>query len=438
MDASPIIQLVVIIILLFLSAFFSSSETALTTVSRLKLRTLADEGSKRAKKVLSVTENSGKLLSTILIGNNIVNISASALTTTFCTDFFGSKFIGAATGLLTLLVLIFGEITPKTLATRYSVQLSMVFVYPISFLMLVFTPAIWLLNIITGIIFKILRVDPDDSGNIITESELRTIVNVSHEEGVIEPEEKFMISNVVDFGDALSKDIMIPRTDIVCADVLSTYDELVKLFMSETYSRIPIYEESRDNIIGILYLKDLFFYSETNDMEYFDLRSILRKPVFVYEYQKTSQIFADMKTASSSMVIVLDEYGVTSGIITMEDLVEEIVGDIRDEYDDDEKDFIKKLSENEYDIDASIKLDDLNDSLNTSLSSDDYDSLAGFVIELLDKLPDEGEEADYRNIHFKVTRVNKNRIERIKLTITETDDTDDDSDRDRYNEDPAD
>lgn len=419
MDTSPIIQLIIVIILLALSAFFSSSETALTTVSRIKLRSLAEEGSKAAKKVLSVTENPGKLLSTILIGNNIVNISASALTTTLCTAVFGNKFVGIATGILTILVLIFGEITPKTLAARYNVQLSMIFVYPISILMFLLTPAIWLLDRVTGLIFKIMRLDTSGNGETMTESELRAIVNVSHEEGVIEKEERFMISNVVDFGDALSKDIMIPRTDMVCADVTSTYEELVDIFKSETFSRIPIYEESKDKVIGILYLKDLFFYSQLHDMKNFDLKKILRKPLFVYEYQKTSQIFADMKTSSVTMAIVLDEYGITSGIITMEDLIEEIVGDIRDEYDDYENDFIKEIETNKYDIDASIKLDDLNDALNTKLTSDDYDSLAGFVIELLDRLPDEGDTASFKNIDFKVTKMHKNRIERIILTINE-------------------
>ena len=419
MDASPIIQLVIILILLALSAFFSSSETALTTVNKHKLRTLVDEGNKRAAKVIKVTENSGKLLSTILIGNNIVNISASSLATTLCTRVLGNKYIGIATGVLTLFVLIFGEITPKTLATRYSIKLSLMFVYPISILMVIFTPIIWLLNILTGIIFKILRVNPNENANAMTESDLRTIVDVSQEEGVIEQEERFMISNVVDFGDALSKDIMIPRTDVICADVNSTYEELVELFMEETYSRIPIYEESKDHIIGLLYLKDLFFYTQKNDMRYFDLRSILRKPLFVYEYQKTSQIFADMKTSSVTMAIVLDEYGITSGIITMEDLIEEIVGEIRDEYDENENDVIRKLAEDTYDVDASIKLDDLNDALHTDLHSEDYDSLAGFVIEVMDKLPSEGEETDYNNLHFKVAQVNRNRIERIILTIHE-------------------
>ncbi|MBE5947083.1 MAG: HlyC/CorC family transporter [Lachnospiraceae bacterium] len=419
MDTSPIIQLVIVVILLALSSFFSSAETALTTVNRIKLRSLADEGKKSASKVLSVTENPGKLLSTILIGNNIVNISASALTTTLCTEVFGNKYVGIATGILTLLVLIFGEITPKTLASRYAVQMSTVFVYPISILMVILTPAIWLLDGITGFIFKLFRLDKSNSGNAMTESELRAIVNVSHEEGVIEPEERFMISNVVDFGDALSKDIMIPRTDMICADVTSSFDELVEIFKSETFSRIPIYEESKDKVIGILYLKDLFFYSQTRDTKDFDARSILRKPVYVYEYQKTSQIFADMKTSSVTMAIVLDEYGVTSGMITMEDLIEEIVGDIRDEYDDYENDFIKEVSKNKYDVDASIKLDDLNDALGTTFASDHYDSLAGFVIEILDRLPDEGDKASYKNIDFVVTSVHKNRIERITLTINE-------------------
>ena len=417
LDGSPILQLVIIIILLILSAFFSSSETALTTVSKLKLRARADEGSKRAKMVLKVTDNPGKLLSTILIGNNIVNISASALTTTLCTNLFGSKFLGISTGILTLLVLIFGEITPKTLATQYSLGLSMIFVYPIYWLMIILTPLVWLLNILTGIIYKILRVDPNTNNDVMTESELRTMVDVSHEDGVIETEERLMISNVVDFKDALCKEVMIPRADIICADANSTYEELVKIFMSESYSRIPIYEENKDHIIGILYLKDLFYYSQVNDLEYFDLRSILRKPVLVYEHQKTSQVFADLKTSSVTMAIVVDEYGVTSGIITMEDLIEEIVGDIRDEYDGDEINLIKKLEDNKYDIEASIKLGDLNDAIGTNLTSDNYDSLGGFVIEIMDKLPKEGDEATFENIDFLVKSVIKNRIDRVVVTI---------------------
>ncbi len=411
------IQLIIVIALLLLSAFFSSAETALTVVSPIKLRTQAEEGSRSAAKVLKVTENKRKLLSTILIGNNIVNISASAMTTTLCTEAFGSRYLGYATGLLTLLVLIFGEITPKTLASYYSVGMSKVFVYPISVLMVILTPVIFLLDIITGAFFKLFRIPTEGNGNTITESELRTIVEVSHEEGVIEKEERFMISNVVDFGDALSKDIMIPRADVVCADVNSTYEDIVKLFVTETFSRIPIYEESRDNIIGILYLKDLFILSEKKGAENFNMRRLMRKPLFVYEYQRTAQIFADMKTSSVSMAVVLDEYGTTTGIITMEDLIEEIVGEIRDEYDADEEKYIVRLDDDTYDIDASTRLDDLNDALGTKLTSEHYDSLAGFVIEIMDKLPTEGETATHQNLHFTVTKVTKNRIERVTVKI---------------------
>lgn len=411
------IQLIIVLILLILSGFFSSAETALTTVNRMKLRTLADQGNKKARKVLKVTENSSKLLSTILIGNNIVNLYASALTTTLCTSLFGNKYIGIVTGILTFLILIFGEITPKTLASLYAVQLSMFAVYPISWLMTILTPVIWVLNILTSGIFRLLHVDPNAQEQTITEAELRTIVDVSHEEGVIEPEEKFMISNVVDFGDGLCKEIMIPRADVISADVYSTYEELVEIFKEETYTRIPIYEEQKDNIIGILNIKDLFFYREMRDLQYFDLRSILRKPLFVYEYQKTSQVFADMKTSTDSMAIVLDEYGSACGIITMEDLIEEIVGDIRDEYDADENNFIRELGDATYDIDASIKLDDLNDRLHSHFESEDYDSLAGFVIELFDKIPSEGETISCKQAQISVTKVERNRIERVTLRL---------------------
>ena len=415
-----VVKLVIVILLLILSAFFSSAETALTTVSQIKLRSLAERGSKSAEKVIKCTENKSKLLSTILIGNNIVNLTASALTTTLCTEAFGNKYLGFATGILTFLVLVFGEIIPKTIASCHSVGMSKAFVYPISVLMVILTPVIFLLDIITGLIFKLLRIPQGNNEDVITESELRTIVDVSHEEGVIEPEERFMISNVVDFGDALSKDIMIPRADVVCADVNSTYDEMVELFIKETFSRIPIYEESRDNIIGILYMKDLFFFSEKKGAEQFNMKRLMRKPLFVYEYQRTAQIFSDMKTSSVSMAVVLDEYGVTTGIITMEDLIEEIVGEIRDEYDADEEKYIIRVDDDTYDIDASIRLDDLNDALSTNLSSDNYDSLAGFVIERMDKLPGEGEETDYENLHFRVMKVAKNRIERVLVKIEKT------------------
>jgi len=419
MEPSAIIQLVILIVLLVLSGIFSSAETALTTVNRNKLRALSEEGHKRAKLVYKMTDDSSKLLSTVLIGNNIVNLSASALATTFCTELFGSKFVGVATGILTFLILIFGEITPKTLATIHSLPMSLFYAYPTAFLMMIFTPVIWILNKLSGIIFRIIGIDPNANPNQMTESELRTILDVSKEEGVIEKEEQKMITNVVDFGDALSKDIMIPRTDMSCVDVNCSLEQLVEIVQEENYSRFPVYEESKDHIIGILNVKDLFIYKEQHKDKQFNIKDIMRKPLFVYEYQRTAKIFADMKTSAVTVCIVLDEYGAAAGLITMEDLVEEIVGDLRDEYDDDEANLIKKLNDNTYSIDGSIKLDDLNDAIGTNIKSEDYDSIGGYIIELLDRLPKEKDTVADDEVSLKVLKLEKNRVLRVELKINE-------------------
>lgn len=424
MDPSSVIQLIILIILIFLSGLFSAAETALTTVSVNKLKALLDEEDirtrkkRKAERVLKLKEDPAKFLSAILIGNNIVNLSASALTTLFVTNVFGSRFIGAATGILTFLVLILGEITPKSLATLYNLPLSLFYSGPVKFLMVIFTPVIFVLNKISRGIFFILHIDPDKNPDQMTEGELRAVVDASHEEGVIEQEEKKMITNVVDFGDAISKDIMVPRADMICADINSTIADILQMLKEETYSRIPIYEESKDHIIGILHMKDLMLaISKDGISDKIDIKKLIRKPVFVYEYQRTAQIFADMKTSSVSMCIVLDEYGITAGLITMEDLIEEIVGDIRDEYDESEDDIIKEIAPGHYDVAGALKLDDLNDAAGTDLESENYDSLAGYIIELLDRIPKEGDEVSDGNVKFKVTKTEHNRVERVELII---------------------
>lgn len=416
MDPSDYLASCLLVVLLVLSGFFSSAETALTTVSVNKLKTVMDEGGRKGKKaalVLKMRENSSKLLSTILIGNNVVNISASALATVLSTKLFGSRFVGLATGILTLLVLVFGEVVPKTLASLNNLSMSLTFSRPIYILMVVLTPAIWVLNVICRGIFFILRVDPDKNPDQMTESELLKIVDVSSEEGVIETSEKEMINNVVDFGDAVAKDIMIPRADMICVDVNSTYDEIMELVAEENYSRFPVYEESRDHIIGILNIKDLVISNIQNKNVI--VRDIMREAAYVYEYQRTAQIFADMKGLSVTMCIVLDEYGISAGLITMEDLVEEIVGEIRDEYDDYEDEMIKELGDGHFAIDGSVKLDDINDAIGTELGSENYDSLGGLMIEILDRLPEEGEEVTVGDVKLKCTRIEKNRVERVEL-----------------------
>ena len=420
MDPGSIVQLIVLIILIILSGFFSAAETALTTVNVNKLRALSDEGGRRGKKALRVIkmrDNSSKLLSAILIGNNIVNLSASALATLLATNLFGKAWVGAATGILTFIILILGEITPKTLATLYNVQLSLFFGAPVAFLMVILTPVIWILNKLSRGLFMLMRINPDENPNQMTEGELLAVLDASNGEGVIEPEEKKMITNVVDFGDALSKDIMIPRADMVCVDTKAGFDDIIAILEEDSFSRLPVYSESKDKIIGILNIKDMVLYREKHGKENFSVEKVMREPVYVYEYQRTAQIFSDMKTSSVTMCIVLDEYGITAGLITMEDLIEEIVGDIRDEYDDSEDELIKNIGENKYDVDASIKLDDLNDAIGTRLFSDNYDSVGGLVIELLDRLPDEGDAVVQKETSIRVTSVGRNRVERVELSI---------------------
>lgn len=422
-----VLQFVILIILLFLSAFFSSAETALTTVNKIRIRSMMEEGNKRARTVNDVTEDSGKMLSAVLIGNNIVNLTASSLSTTLTQEVFGNKFIAYATGILTLLILIFGEITPKTLATIHSEKLALAYGPIIKFLMWFLTPAIWFVNTLSMLVLKLMRVDPNSKGATITENELRTIVEVSHEEGVIETEEKRMITNLFDFGDSQARDVMIPRIDMTFADINSTYQEIIDIFRAEKYTRLPVYEDSTDNVVGIINVKDLLLYDSHED---FNVRDILREPYYAYEFKKTSELMDELKKTSNNITIVLDEYGSTVGMITLEDLLEEIVGEIRDEYDEDEKDLIEKISDTEYIIAGMTKLDDFNELANTHLQSDEYDSIGGFIIELLDRLPEAGDKVTLSGLELTVDKIDKNRIKSVHVILkpeeedSETDDTD--------------
>lgn len=413
-----ILQIVILIILLILSAFFSSAETALTTVNKMRMRTLADDGNKRARKVLAITDNKSKMLSAILIGNNLVNIYASSLVTTLSADLFGSEWIALATGLLTLFILIFGEISPKTVSTLKAEKISLAYCGIISGLMWILTPVIIVINAFSMGFLTILGIDTKKKEQSITEDDLRTIVDVSHEEGVIESDEREMINNVFDFGDSQAKDVMIPRIDMTCASIDSTYKEIIDIFRAEKYTRLPIYKDSVDNVIGIINVKDLLLYSPDDD---FHVSEILREPYYTYEFKKTSELMEELKKTSNNITIVLDEYGSTVGMITLEDLLEEIVGEIRDEYDDDEEDSIIKINDNEYLIDGMAKLDDINDVLNTDFESEDYDSVSGLVIEKLDRIPADGDEIELPNARIVVEHTDKNRIDKLHLYIEQSD-----------------
>lgn len=417
MDTDGVIQCISLVVLLLLSAFFSASETALTTVNRIKLESLAEEGNKSAKTVLKLLDKPLKMLSTILIANNVVNLSASSLATTIAIKLWGNTYVALATGVLTFLVLIFGEITPKTMATTKSEKMALNVGSIIFFLSKIFTPIIYIVDLFANGILKLFRIDPKEARTAMTEYEFRTIVEASHEDGVLESEERQMIYNVVDLGDSLAKDIMIPRVEMACVNVEATYEELKEVFDKEKFTRIPVFEESTDNIIGIINMKDLLF---LDNPEQINIREVMREANFTFEHKKTSDLLAEMRQNSIPMVLVLDEYGDTVGLITLEDLLEEIVGEIRDEFDEEEKERIQEIGEMEYLVEGSLKLDDLNDAIGTSFDSEDYDSIGGLIIEKLDHLPEAGEAAELDDgTTLQVMEMDKNRIDKVKVTLPE-------------------
>ena len=415
MDTSGVIQLVSIVILIFLSAFFSSAETALSTVNRVRMRTLEEEGNKRAARVNKILDHYSKMISTILIGNNIVNLSASSLTTTLAMRI--NFTVGIATGILTIVVLLCGEIVPKTWAVLCSEKLALAYCNIIYLLMQVLTPVIFVVDLLSHGIMKLLHIDPNKKASTMTESELKTYVDVSHEDGVIESDEKEMIYNVFDLGDATAKDIMVPRVHVTFADVESTYDELIDIFREDKFTRLPVYKDSQNNIVGIINMKDLLLYDKNEE---FVIDHFLRKPHFTYETKSISDLLVEMKDSTFNIAIVLDEYGDMAGLITLEDILEEIVGEIHDEYDEKEDELVQKISDREYIIEGSMHLDDVNDHLDTELDSEDYDSLGGFIIEHLDRLPVAGDEVITEDgIRLIVEKLDKNRIEKVHVYLPE-------------------
>ena len=418
MDSSIAFQAVAILILIALSSFFSSAETAMTTVNKIRIQSLAEQGNKRAVILEKIISNSPKMLSTVLIGNNIVNMSVSSLMTTLTIKILGNAYVGITTGILTLLILIFGEITPKNLATIHAEKLSLAYSRIIYGLMILLTPVVFIVNKITEGVLVILHVNPDEKANAMTEHELRTLVNVGEKDGVIENEEKQMIYNVFDLGDAIAKDVMVPRVNVTFADIDSSYDELIDLFREDKFTRLPVYQETKDNVVGTINMKDLLLYD--NKKSEFQIKDILREAYFTYEYKSISELLVEMRQASFNIAIVLDEYGETSGLITLEDILEEIVGEIHDEYDENEEENIKAVGEHEYIIEGSTNLDDLNDSLELNLESEDYDSLGGFIIEKLDRLPKAGDSVVTEDgIRMVVEKLDKNRIETVHLYLPE-------------------
>lgn len=418
MSYDTVMQLAFLILLLLLSAFFSSAETALTTVNRIRIMNLAQSGNSRAKTALKVLDAQSKMLSCILIGNNLVNISASSLATTLTIRLFGSRAIGLTTGLLTLLVLIFGEITPKNAANVSSEKLTLRYAGIIRFLMLIFTPLIFLVNLLAGGAMKLLHISKDGGDAAVTEEEILTMVNVSHEDGETTSEEREMINNIYDFTDQCARDICVPRADMISVSVDDDYAAVAEIYRSQHFTRLPVYEKERDHIVGILNIKDFCF---VEDKAHFTPRDLMYDPYYTYETKKVPELMVEMRDNASGVTIVLDEYGYAVGMITFEDIIEEVVGEIRDEYDEDEKDLIRRISDRHYLVAGSVKLDDLNDATQLDLHSDEYDSIGGYLIEQLGHLAVRGDRVTTPDSLILIAdKVNRNRILKVRIILPDT------------------
>lgn len=411
MSTKNLIQLIVIIIGIILSAFFSSSETALTSVNVFKIRQMEKNGVEKAPLVKKLVDNIGSVLTTILIGNNIVNIVTTTVATIFFTEVMGPKGAVISPIILTIVVLIFGEVTPKNIATANSEKLALAVARPIRFLDIILKPINFVLGKITGAITKSF-VGEEESSNLVTEEDLKTIVDVSEEQGVINNEESEMINNVFEFGNSYVADIMTARTNMEAISVESTPEELNDMLKETNHSRIPVYGKNIDNIVGILHMKDIV--SNIADGKDLVLEELIRPAYYVYDNMHIFDLFTNMRGENVSLAIVIDEYGGTSGLVTIEDIVEELVGEIDDEYDKDNQD-IFKLTENSFLVNPSMHLNDFNDYFNLELEEIKNDSVGGYVIDRLSRIPSEGDSVSIDNLIITVDQVDRYKIEMLKV-----------------------
>jgi putative hemolysin len=418
LESDSIWRLLVLIFLLGWSAFFSAAETAFFSLNRIRLRSMVNEKAEGAAKVWKLLETPDKLRRAILVADNSVNIGATVIAVQLAFRHFNNE--GTAIGVslvgMILIVLIFGETFPTLLAETYPKG----FAFRVAGFFIVFirvlNPIIIFLISLSNLMMRLFGWKKRERKPRITEEELRSLVDVGHLEGIIDPEEKKMIHNVFQFGDSQVKDIMIPRTDIVAIEVDSTFDEIWEQFQKEQYSRIPVYKNTIDNIIGILHVKDVFFFH--GKQENFDIHKIIRKPYYTYENKRIADLFEDMRKKRLQMIVVADEYGGTAGIVTMQDMVEEIFGDIGDEYED-IIDEIQQVAPGEYIIDGLTRLNVINDELGTDLESEHYETIGGFITGIIGRFPKKGEVVVYNDLRWVILEVYRTRVKRLKLSIME-------------------
>ncbi|HOK29525.1 MAG TPA: hemolysin family protein [bacterium] len=404
---------------LFLSAYFMSSETAITAVSKVKLKQLENEGDVRAKRLNNLLEDSTRLLSTILFGNNIAQNALAALVTTASFRWLNRAGLSAgwaiplSTIVTTFLILVFAEVTPKSYAFQRAEKIALFTAVPMSVIHRLFSPfAIGITAIANSILrlFGLSLVNPEP---FVIEDEIKTLVDLGEEEGVIEEEEKEIIEGVFEFSETLAREVMVPRVDIVALDVNSSFDEAIDTINMSGHSRIPVYDETIDNIVGIIYAKDLLkFFGSKNPPP---LRSIMRAPYYVPETKPIDELFREMRAQKVHMAIIIDEYGGTAGLVTIEDILEELVGEIMDEYDINEEAMIERVALDEIIVDGRMNLEELNEILGVELPAEETDTLAGFVYDHISHIPKPGEEFEYNGVIIRVEEVRGRRITKLRI-----------------------
>jgi gliding motility-associated protein GldE len=411
-DWSQTLELIALMFLFILSGFFSGSETALMSVNRVKIRHLAQEGDSKAKTVDNLLDQPDKLLTTILVGNNLINIAASSIATALAIALFGNKGVGIATGVVTLFILIFGEITPKSFATQNPILASKWVAKYIKIFSYIFAPFIKVLTFITSFIIRAYGGTPQQKKPFVTEEEIKKFVNVGEREGVIEADEKEMINSIFDFDDTIVKEIMIPRIDMICVNIETPIEELIDIIIDMGYSRVPVYNGTVDNIVGIVYAKDLL--NLFDKRENVEIKKIMRPAYYVPETKEVDSLLTELRKQKIHMAIILDEYGGTEGLVTIEDLLEEIVGDIQDEYDTEEKK-IEMISEHEVLVDGRVDIDEINEILEVCFPEEGYETISGFILSILGYVPEEGEEIEFENLKLIVEKTIQRRISKVKV-----------------------
>ncbi|MDI6730972.1 MAG: hemolysin family protein [Candidatus Margulisbacteria bacterium] len=408
-------ELILLIIFLLLSAFSSAAETALTSVSWIKVKKLLEEKAPGAKILKSLKEKPSDFLSSLLIANNLINIGASAYATSITIKFLEGRgwggigtAVGISTGSMTFLILVFGEITPKTLAIRNAEKFALFSAPIVLALQVVLKPIAYLIGFFSRPFIQLLGGKVPEKVPFITEEELRLILQAGAEEGVIEKEEREMITSIFEFGDTIAREVMTPRPDIIAIEANQPMDKIMQSIIESGHSRLPVYEGNLDNIIGLIYAKDMLKVRKG------DLKEYLRPVIFIPETKKISDLLHEMQSARTHIAVIIDEYGMNSGLVTMEDIIEEIVGDIHDEFEREEKSIVK-IDESTTLLDGRNSLADVNDQLDINLPEDEYDTIGGFVFGQLGKAPAVGDSLRYTNLVISVERIHRRRITRVKM-----------------------